>query len=96
MVGGIVAEEQKNGQPPLLSGLVSQHGCYKLWIVPPSITEGYLKKSEVLHVGGVKEVAKHSSSFIFLIFYLFTHERHREKGRDICIGRSRLPVGSLM
>ena len=32
----------------------------------------------------------------FLRFYLFIHERHREKGRDIGRGRSRLPVGSLM
>ena len=27
-------------------------------------------------------------------FYLFIHERHRERGRDIGRGRSRLPMGS--
>ena len=32
----------------------------------------------------------------FLIFYLFIHERHRERGRDIGRGRSRLPKGSLV
>ena len=32
----------------------------------------------------------------FLRFYLFIHERHTERGRDIGRGRSRLPVGSLM
>ena len=30
---------------------------------------------------------------IFKRFYLFIHERHRERGRDIGKGRSRLPVG---
>ena len=34
--------------------------------------------------------------FFFLRFYLFIHERHRERGRDIGRGRSRLPVGSPM
>ena len=34
--------------------------------------------------------------FFFFRFYLFTHERHRERGRDISRGRSRLPVGSSM
>ena len=33
---------------------------------------------------------------IFLRFYLFIHERHRESGRDIGRGRSRLPAGNLM
>ena len=28
----------------------------------------------------------------FLIFYLFIHERHTERSRDIGRGRSRLPV----
>ena len=32
----------------------------------------------------------------FFTFYLFIHESHRERGRDISRGRSRLPVGSLM
>ena len=33
--------------------------------------------------------------FLFsLKIYLFIHERHREKGRDIGRGRSRLPAGS--
>ena len=35
-------------------------------------------------------------SFSFLIFYLFIHERHTERGRDIGRGRSWLPVGSPM
>ena len=30
------------------------------------------------------------------IFYLFIHERHRERGRNIGRGRSRLPAGSPM
>ena len=34
--------------------------------------------------------------FIFLRFYLFIHERHMERDRDICRGRSRLPGVSLM
>ena len=37
--------------------------------------------------------------FIFIYFFkkiLFTHKRHRKRGRDIGRGRSRLPVGSLM
>ena len=36
-------------------------------------------------------------TFYFLKrFYLFIHERHRERGRDTGRGRSRLPVGSPM
>ena len=34
--------------------------------------------------------------FFFLRFYLFIHERHRERGRDVGRGRSRLPTGTLM
>ena len=34
--------------------------------------------------------------FVFLRFYLFTHERHRDRGRNIGRGRSRLLVGSPM
>ena len=34
--------------------------------------------------------------FFFLRFYLFSHERHTERGRDIGRGRSRLPAGSPM
>ena len=34
--------------------------------------------------------------FFFLRFYLFIHERHPERGRDIGRGRSRLPTGSPM
>ena len=34
--------------------------------------------------------------FFFLRFYLFIHERHRNRGRDIRRGRSRLPAGNLM
>ena len=33
--------------------------------------------------------------FFFLRFYLFIHERHRERGRDTGRGRSRLHAGSL-
>ena len=29
-------------------------------------------------------------------FYLFIHEKHRKRGRDIARGRSRLHAGSLM
>ena len=29
-------------------------------------------------------------------FYLFIHESHRDRGRDIVRGRSRLPAGSPM
>ena len=29
--------------------------------------------------------------FFFLRFYLFIHERHRKRGRDICRGKSRTP-----
>ena len=36
------------------------------------------------------------ANFLFLIFYLFIHERHRERGRDIGRGRRRLPVRSPM
>ena len=36
------------------------------------------------------------SLFFFKRFYLFIHERHRERGRDIGRGRSRLSSGSLM
>ena len=32
----------------------------------------------------------------FLRFYLFIHERHRKRGRDIGRGRSRVLTGSLM
>ena len=32
----------------------------------------------------------------FLRFYLFIYERHRERGRDIGRGRSRLHAGSPM
>ena len=32
--------------------------------------------------------------FLFLRFYLFINERHRERGRDTCRGRSWLPAGS--
>ena len=35
-------------------------------------------------------------SFFSSIFYLFIHERHRERGRDIGRERSRLLAGSLM
>ena len=41
----------------------------------------------------------HSLIFIFFIFedfYLFTRERHTERGRDIGRGRSRLSEGRLM
>ena len=34
--------------------------------------------------------------FFFLRFYLFTYEKHRERGRDIGRGRSRLPTKSPM
>ena len=34
--------------------------------------------------------------FSFLRFYLFIHERHTQRGRDISRGRSRLPEGSPM
>ena len=37
--------------------------------------------------------AKEKKRF-FLRFYLFIHERHREKGRDTGRGRSRLPGGT--
>ena len=37
-----------------------------------------------------------SFRFFFLRFYLFIHERHTERSRDIGRGRSRLPTGSLM
>ena len=33
---------------------------------------------------------------IFKRFYLFIHERHKERGRDTGRGRGRVPVGSLM
>ena len=33
--------------------------------------------------------------FFFLRFYLFTHERHTERGRDTGRGRSRLHAGRL-
>ena len=38
------------------------------------------------------------TAFFFLRFYLFIHERHRERkrGRDTGKGKSRLPAGSLM
>ena len=36
------------------------------------------------------------SFFFFKRFYLFIHERHRERGRDIGRGRSRLPARTLM
>ena len=32
----------------------------------------------------------------FLIFYLFIHERHTERGRDTGRERSRLHVGNMM
>ena len=31
-----------------------------------------------------------------LLFYLFIHERHTERSRDIGRGRNRLPAGTLM
>ena len=34
--------------------------------------------------------------FVFSSFYLFIHDRHTERGRDIGRGRSRPPVGSPM
>ena len=38
-----------------------------------------------------------SYGFVFFLrFYLFIHERHRERGRDTGRGRSRLHAGSLM
>ena len=37
-----------------------------------------------------------TNQFLFLIFYLFIHERHTERGRDTDRGRSRLPAGSPM
>ena len=37
-----------------------------------------------------------SHSFFFLRFYLFIHEKQRERGRDTGRGRSRLHVGSPM
>ena len=36
------------------------------------------------------------SYFFLKRFYLFTHERHRERGRDIGRGRSRFSARSLM
>ena len=33
-------------------------------------------------------------ALVFLRFYLFIHERHTERGRDIGRGRSRLPWGA--
>ena len=35
-------------------------------------------------------------NFFFLGFYLFIHERHTERSRDIGRGRSRLSMGSPM
>ena len=34
------------------------------------------------------------SGAFFLKIYLFFHERHRERGRDIGRGRKRLPLGA--
>ena len=34
--------------------------------------------------------------FFFLRFYLFIHEKHRERGRDTGSGRSRFPAGRPM
>ena len=50
---------------------------------------------------GLRIMTLHTSDEYWIIisilrFYLFIHERHRERGRDIGRGRSRLPVGSLM
>ena len=39
-------------------------------------------------------ITKNASLLIFLRFYLFIHERHRERGRDMGRGRSRLHAGS--
>ena len=39
---------------------------------------------------------KFSLILFYLRFYLFIHERHRERGRDIGRGRSRLPAESPM
>ena len=36
------------------------------------------------------------SHFFFFLKVLFIHERHRERGRDMGRGRSRLPARSLM
>ena len=37
-----------------------------------------------------------TSIYFFLRFYLFIHERHRDRGRDTGRGKSRVPVESLM
>ena len=45
----------------------------------------------------IQSIATGSSGcFFFLRFYLFMHERHRERGRDTGRGRNGLPVGSPM
>ena len=53
-----------------------------------------MKASKVKKFPRVLEVSK--APLGFFLKNLFIHKRHREKGRNIGRGRSRLPVGRLM
>ena len=53
------------------------------------IEQAPLRKNSILEADFLTKI-------FFLRFYLFVHERHRERGRNTGRGRSRLPVGSLM
>ena len=54
----------------------------------------FLKSFEILEKTIMITILVHF--FLFKIFYLFIHEGHTERGRDIGRGRTRLHAGSLM
>ena len=72
------------------------------WVEISIMTNKSLKPDSVstqsrsLSTNLFREMTRWSGNFVFLGFYLFIHERHTERGRDICKGRSRFPRGSLM
>ena len=61
-----------------------------LWATQKTALESVIQFISILHM--LKNIFK---GFFFLRFYLFIHERHRERGRDTGRGRSRLHAGSL-
>ena len=80
------------------TGLISASG---LWAghskhgYPPPIHLGQDKL--LLWVGGrPKAPGDKTSIFFFLRFYLFIHEKHAERGRDVGRKRGRFTSGSLM
>ena len=90
--------------PPqtVLSGPLWQQGDFPSQFQSPVLPRNLItgKEEKVYWTGSLilkissRCLPSRKSFFVFQRFYLFIHERHTERGRDIGSGRSRLPEGS--